>query len=154
MALLGRANFAWQSDYGQFYVIDTEDAGFRAPETITPEMEGRGLHVPQSGLVIYTQDCLQQHIRIAIHASQPVPSDKEPMSGRAWTRVETVRARFPYRTFTLTSPSAPDVLPCGPFFALPASEVMVRISWMEFEGSRDDSLPVEPDVIQLEFWPA
>jgi len=29
----------------------------------------------------------------------------------------------------------------------------MRIGWMEFQGSRDDSVPVEPDIIDISIWP-
>ena len=154
MALRGWATFAWQVDYGQFYLIDPEDTAFLAPVEITADMEKRCLHAPTAGLVIYTQDCLQQHIRITIHDIEPDHSPTEPTSGRPWTRVETIEAIFPSRRFTVSSPSTPYPLPGGPFFLLDADVSKVRVSWMEFQGSRDDSVPVEPDVIELAFWPA
>ncbi|MGU3538010.1 hypothetical protein [Methylobacterium sp. A54F] len=153
MTLRGWATFAWQADYGQFYLVDGEDAAFPAPTEITGEMEARRLHVPATGLVVYTQDCLQQHVRIAIHDAEPDRRDTEPMSGKPWSQVETAVARFPSRRFLLSSPSMPDPLPCGPFFLLDEGTVGVRVSWMEFQGSRDDSVPVEPDVIDIELWP-
>ena len=150
----GWATFAWQSDYGQFYLVDHETPDFAAPIEITPEMERRSLFVPPTGLVIYTEGSLQQHIRIAIYDTEPDHSPTEDMSGNPWTRIETVTARFPSRKFTLSSPSAPDPLPSGPFFLLDTADVMARISWMEFQESRDDSVPVEPDVIAITLWPA
>ncbi|WP_426960281.1 hypothetical protein [Muricoccus radiodurans] len=153
MTLTGSATFAWQADYGQFYLTDPEDPTFRPPVEITPEMEARSLFVPATGLVVYTGDCLQQHVHIAIHDAEPDHAPAEPMSGKPWTRVEAARARFPGRRFAISSPSLPDPLPCGPFFLLPSETVEVRIAWMEFEGSRDDSVPVEPDVIEVALWP-
>ncbi|BDG71370.1 hypothetical protein [Roseomonas fluvialis] len=149
----GWATFAWQSDYGQFYLVDRAGADVIAPVEITPEMEQRGLFVPPTGLVVYTQGCLQQHIRIAIYGTEPEHAPVEPMSGNPWTRVETVQARFPSRSFAISSPSMPDPLPAGPLFLLESEAVAVRIAWMEFEGSRDDSVPVEPDVIEVALWP-
>lgn len=154
MALKGWASFAWQADYGQFYLIDEADADFRAPETITPEMEAKRLVALSAGLVVYTNDSLQQHIRITIHDAEPEPFPAEPMSGQPWTQVETVHAWFPSRLFTISSPSMPYPLPSGPIFRLDADHVGVRIAWMEFDRSRDDSLPVEPDVIEVTIWPA
>lgn len=152
MTVLGWAAFAWQSDYGQFYLIDREDAAFLPPQKITPEMERRSLHVPPTGIIIYTNGCLQQRISISIHAAEPDPSPVEPMSGKAWTRIEAVEARFPSKTFSIAGPSFPNPLPNGPLFFLDRTNVTARISWMEFQGSRDDSVPVEPDVIAVELW--
>lgn len=152
MAIRGWATFARVSDYSQFYLIDCEDSAFVPPMEITPEMEARSLFVPPSGIVIYTQDCLQQHVSIAIHDNEPEHSSVEQMSGKPWTRIETAEVSFPSRRFTISSPSMPDPLPCGPVFFVDAAKVAARISWMEFQGSRDDSVPVEPDVIEVTFW--
>lgn len=148
----GWATFAWQSDYGQFYLIDPDEP-FTPPIEITPEMERRSLFAAPAGLVVYTQDCLQQHIRISIYDAEPDPSPVEQMSGKPWTRVETTPACFPSRKFTISSPSMPDPFPAGPVFLLDSGKVAARINWMEFEGSRDDSVPVEPDVIEITLWP-
>ena len=153
MTLRGWATFAWQADYGQFYLVDDAGESFDAPVRITPEMEARRVHAPATGLVVYTQDCLQQQIRVAIHAAEPTPEATEPMSGKPWTQVETIAARFPARRFTLSSPSTPSPLPAGPVFLLDTPTVRARVSWLEFEGSRDDSVPVEPDVIDIVLWP-
>ena len=149
----GWATFAWQSDYGQLYLVDRNDLSFRAPEIITDEMMQRGLCALPKGLVIYTNDCLQQHIRIRIFAAEPDYLPADQMSGNPWTNVETIEACFPSRTFLNSSPSIPDPLPAGPVFLLETEKVIARISWMEFQGSRDDSVPVEPDVIEITFWP-
>jgi len=45
----GWATFAWQSDYGQFHLVDRENEAFVAPVEITPEMEARSLCVMPSG---------------------------------------------------------------------------------------------------------
>jgi hypothetical protein len=153
LALRGWATFAWQADYGQFYLIDREDPAFVPPTEFTPEMERRSLFVPATGIVIYTNDCLQQHIRIAIHDSEPDHLPAERMSGKPWTRIETANASFPSQMFTISSPSMPDPLPNGPVFFLDTADVTLRISWMEFQGSRDDSVPCDPDVIEIAFWP-
>ncbi|MGL4284836.1 MAG: hypothetical protein ACRCVA_00740 [Phreatobacter sp.] len=153
MALVCWATLAWQADYGQFYLIDRDDTSFRAPEIITPEMEARSLFVPTSGLVVYTEGCLQQQIRILIHDAEPDHSPVEQMSGKSWTRIETATLRFPSQKFSISSPSAPDPLPNGPIFLLDSATATARISWMEFQGSRDDSVPVEPDVIEVALWP-
>lgn len=152
MALRGWATFAWQADYGQFYLIDCDDSDFMAPTEITAEMERRSLCVPATGIVIYTEGSLQQHIRIAIHDREPDHAPVEPMSGKPWTRIETADVCFPSRKFAISSPSMPHPLPAGPVFCLDAATVTARISWMEFQGGRDDSVPVEPDVIDLAFW--
>jgi len=154
LALRGGATFAWQADYGQFYLVDLENTAFLAPVEITAEMEKRCLHTPAVGIVIYTQDSLQQHVRISIHDTEPNHVATEPMSGNPWTRVETTEATFPSRRFTVSSPSTSYLLPSGPFFLLDVTDFMVRVSWMEFQGNRDDSVPVEPDVIELTLWPA
>jgi len=148
----GWANFAWQSDYGQFYLVDRADETFEAPIEITAEMEARSLHVMTAGIVVYTQSCLQQHIRLAIYDAQPDHPATEPMSGNPWTRVETAEVRFPSKSFSISSPSMPDPLPNGPIFLVDAVTCTVRISWMEFQGSRDDSVPVEPDIIDIAIW--
>ena len=149
----GWATFAWQSDYGQFYLVDCEDPAFTPPVEITPEMERRSLFVTPAGLVVYTQGCLQQHIRISIYDTEPDHSPVEQMSGKPWTRVGTTGAYFPSRKFTISSPSTPNPLPAGPVFLLDTERVAARIAWMEFQGSRDDSVPVEPDVIEITLWP-
>jgi hypothetical protein len=46
----------------------------------------------------------------------------------------------------------PYPLPGGPLFYLDAETVTARISWMEFEGVRDESVPFDPDVIQITLW--
>ena len=153
MTLRGRATFAWQSDYGQFYLIDRHDSAFRPPTQFTADIEKRSLFVPAAGLVVYTNDCLQQHVRILVYDSEPELSPVECMSGNLWTRIETAVAVFPSRKFTISSPSMPDPLPGGPVFFLDAAAVTAHVSWMEFHGSRDDSVPVEPDVIEIAFWP-
>ena len=153
MELLGSATFAWQADYGQFYLIDCKDEAFLAPTQITTEMEARRVVAPIAGLVIYTNDCLQQHISISIHAAEPDHPLTEPMWGKPWTQIETIRARFPSRRFTVSSPSMPYPLPSGPQFLLDTDSVIARVSWMEFYGSRDDSMAVDPDVIAITLWP-
>lgn len=150
----GWATFAWQADYGQFYLIDGDGADFHAPEEITTAMVEDSLAVLPSGLVVYTAGCLQQHIRIAIYAARPEQDPaQEPMWGKPWTHQRTVTAHFPSRRFTISSPSTPTPRPCGPLFLLDSPVVTIRISWMEFQDTRDDSVPVEPDVIDLAIWP-
>jgi hypothetical protein len=67
MTLRGRTTFAWQAADGPFYLGDCEDAAFLPPTGITGEMETWRLHAPATGLVVCTEGCLQQHVRIAIH---------------------------------------------------------------------------------------
>lgn len=149
----GWARFAWQADYGQFYLVDCQDHDFMAPVQITPEMEAQSLCVMPSGIVIYTQDSLQQQIRISIFSGEPEHQMTESMSGKLWTHIETAEVRFPSQRFFLSSPSSPAPLPNGPMFLADSINSVMRISWMEFQGSRDDSVPVEPDVIEIVLWP-
>jgi hypothetical protein len=149
----GWATFAWQSDYGQFYLVDREDRAFEPPAEITPETEGRSLCVMPHGLVIYTQSCLQQHIRIAIYDSEPEHPVTEPMSGNLWTRIEQTQASFPSKSFGISSPSLPNPLPCGPIFLVDSADCMIQINWMEFQNGRNDSVPVDPDIIDIAIWP-
>ena len=152
MTYLGGMRLSWQSDYSQFYLIDSEDHAFLAPDDITPEMMARNYHVPATGLVVYTQDCLQQRIDIVVYDAEPAATAVEAIGGKPWTAVETAHAIFPSGRFGVSSPSRA-VHPVGPFFVLGSTHVAVRISWMQFDGSRDDSVPIEPDVIQIELWP-
>ena len=151
--LLGRATFAWQSDYGQFYLIDGDGDNFQAPVEITPEMEKRGLLELDTGLVVYTNGCLQQHLRIDLYDREPAHPAVEAMTGAPWTRVATANLRFPSRSFRVSSPSSPDPLPGGPVFFVDAEAMAAWVAWKEFQGSRDDSVPVEPDVIEVIQWP-
>lgn len=147
----GWATFAWQSDYGQFYLVDREDV---APVENTMEMEARSLCVTPRGLVIYTQSSLQQHIRIAIYDSEPEHPVTEPLSGNLWTRIEQTQASFPSMSFGIFSPSLPDPLPYGPIFLVGSTDCVIQINWMESQGGRDDSVPVDPDIIDIAIWPA
>ena len=106
------------------------------------------------GLVIYTHSSLQQHIRIAIYDSEPEHPVTEPMSGNLWTRIEQTQASFPSRSFAISSPSLPDPLPYGPIFLVGSADCVIQINWMEFQGGRDDSVPVDPDIIDIAIWPA
>jgi hypothetical protein len=152
LAVRGWATFAWQSDYGQFYLIDKDERSFQAPVEITDEIEKQSFFAPTSGLVVYTNDCLQQHVRILVHDVEPKFPAIEMMSGRPWTRVASTKVDFPSRRFSLSSPSSPDPLVSGPFFHLEWPRVRAWIGWKEFQGSRDDSVPVEPDVIEIVLW--
>ena len=151
--LLGQATLAWQSDYGQFCLIDPGSSTYASPTEITAEMEARSLFVLKSGLVVYTSDCLQQHIEITVYDGEPAHPSTEPMSGAAWTRVEAADLTFPSRSFTISSPSRPDPMPFGPVFFVGAEAMKARIAWKAFQGGRDDSVPVEPDVIAISLWP-
>lgn len=135
-------------------MIDPAASTFEAPIEITPELEQRRFFAAPGGLVVNTAGCLQQHIRIGIYDTAPNRSKVEEMSGNPWTQSETAGAHFPSRKFTLSSPSMPYPLPAGPLFLLDAERVSIRIQWMEFQGSRDDSVPIEPDVIELTLWPS
>ena len=106
------------------------------------------------GAVIYTQSSLQQHIRIAIYDSEPEHPVTEPMSGNLWTRIEQTQASFPSRSFAISSPSLPHSLPYGPIFLVGSADCVIQINWMEFQGGRDDSVPVDPDIIDIAIWPA
>ena len=151
--LIGSASFAWQSDYAQFYLVDGDGIGCRAPFDITAQMTEAGLAVVDRGLVIYTNDCLQQHLWIAIYDGRPVLQEAEPMTGATWTKIGDTTIRFASGQFQLSSPSHPQPLPAGPFFQVPTAMMNARITWKEFEGERDDSVPVEPDVIAVTLWP-
>ena len=93
MTAQGWANFAWQSDFGQFYLIDCEEHDtFQAPAE--PEIVSKNCHAPARGLVVYTNGCLQQVLRIRIYDREPEPRAFEEMSGKPWTSVETARVRY------------------------------------------------------------
>ena len=149
----GWATFAWQSDYGQFHLIDRADTEFAAPVEFTAEMETRRLAVLPAGLVVYTNDCLQQQIRVSIYDEEPEAAPVEPFTGTPWTQDEVVDVRFPSKSFALSSPSHPTPLPLGPVFGVQDVAMRARIRWMEFQGGRDDSVPVEPDVVDVSLWP-
>ncbi len=158
MSQLGGATLAWQSDYGQFYLADAAAGDhLQAPTDITPEITARSWCIFPQGLAVYTNDCLQQHLRLTIHDSAPPPLPVEPFSGKPWTRIETVQMTFPSKRITLSSPSSRSGGSTGdlggPFFHLASAACHVRICWMEFPGSRDDSVPIEPDVIDMALWP-
>ena len=152
MTYLGGASFAWQSDHGQFYLIDSKDHAFLAPVDITPEMTARNYYAPATGLVVYTHDCLQQRIDIVVYDAEPAATSVEAIRGQPWNAVETTHATFPSGRFAVSSPSRA-VHRVGPFFVLGTQHAAVRISWMQIEGNRYDSTLIEPDVIQIELWP-
>jgi hypothetical protein len=154
MTYRGGATFAWQSDYAQFYLVDGDDPRFEAPTDITTEMTVRRWHRMASGLVVYSNDSLQQFIDVRIFGAMPSADPAEWRSGKAWTQTEMADACFPSRRLTLSSPSKAGTESCGPSFRVDATSMAVRIQWMEFQGSRDDSKPLVPDVIRLDLWPA
>jgi hypothetical protein len=149
----GWAMLAWQSDYSQFYLIDRGDETFEAPVEITDEIEKQSYVAKPAGVVIYTQDSLNQHIHIAIYDTEPEQSPTEPISGRPWTRTETADVKFPSKSFGVSSPSMPDPLPNGPFFLVDSTDCTLRIDWMEDQGIRDFSGPTDPDIIHLTLRP-
>lgn len=152
MPRIGGVRLAWQSDYGQFYLVDCSDAAFLALVDITQEIMARNYFVTPTGLVVYTNGCLQQHIHIFIHSVEPAAAPMEMISQRPWTAVETLRATFPSQRFTISSPGFPDTS-AGPIFIVPTKDVGVRISWCQRGGSFDDSVPMDPDVIDVTIWP-
>ena len=154
MSYRGGATFSWQSDYAQFYLVDIADNQFETPVDITPEMLSRRYHQMKTGLVIYTNDCLQQLIEVRIFDVMPKADSAEWRSGRTWTQVETVDVTLPSKMFTLNSPSISSLGGYGPNFRVDAATMVARIQWMELDGSRDDTKLVEPDVIQIDLWPA
>lgn len=154
MSYRGGASFAWQSDYAQVYLVDAGSASnFRAPEDITSEMMQRRWHGVPSGLVVCTNDTLQQVIEIRIFGAEPPVDASEWRSGRPWSQVELARAAFPSKQFALSSPSKAGTEGYGPAFRLDTADVSVRILWMEFGGNRYDTAPVQPDVIRIDLWP-
>jgi hypothetical protein len=154
MTYRGGATFAWQSDYAQFYLVDGDDPRFEAPVDITNEMTVRRWHRMASGLVVYSNDSLQQLIEVRIFGAEPAADPTEWRSGKPWTQTEIASAKLPSRRLTLSSPSKAGTESYGPSFRVDAVEMLARIQWMEFRGSRDDSKPVEPDVIRVDLWPA
>jgi hypothetical protein len=153
MSYRGGATFAWQSDYAQFYVVDGGDSQFEAPSDITAEMMVRRWHCTPTGLVVYTNDCLQQLIEVRIFGEEPPADASEWRSGKPWTQVEMARTQFPSCRFGLDSPSKGSPGKYGPNFRVDAVAITVRIQWLEFPGPRYDAGLIEPDVIRLELWP-
>jgi hypothetical protein len=153
MSYRGGATFAWQSDYAQFYLVDVVDNQFEAPTDVTPDITTQRCHPMTAGLVILTNDCLQQLIEVRIFGDEPSADTAEWRSGRAWTQVETVVVTFPSKQFTLDSPSKGSPGRYGPNFRVDATTMSVRVQWMEFQDSRDDTKLTEPDVIRLDLWP-
>ena len=153
MSMIGGAQFARQSDYGQFYLVDRDQKVSFESDVNTPEMEKKRVGATDFGLLVYTNDSLHLHVRIYIHDAAPEASATELMSYNPWTQVEELTARFPSRSFSIDSPSSAYPTQAGPVFFLPTDHVHIRVSWMEFQGERDESVPVEPNVIQVDIWP-
>lgn len=153
MTYRGSAALSWQSDYGQFYLIDSADPCFEAPTVITEEMAKRRWQRLPAGLAIYTRDWLQQVIDIRIFSAPPTADPTEWRSSRPWTQTETASASFPSRLFALSSPSTFGTEHYGPLFRVDAAEMVVRIQWMEQLELTDDSRPGHSDIIRLDLWP-
>jgi hypothetical protein len=154
MSYRGGASLSWQSDYAQFYLVDDATSDFAAPTDITTGMMERRWHPMSAGLVVYTNDCLQQLIEVRIFGAMPAPDPTEWRSGQPWTQIETAAVVVPSKQFTLSSPSKGGPGNYGPIFRVDAATMVIRIHWMEFQGSRYDDKLVEPDVIRLDLWPA
>lgn len=155
MSYRGGAALSWQSDYGQFYLVDGDDTCFVAPVEIPPEVSSRRWQrQSSSGLVVYTGDCLQQVIEVRIFGAPREADAIEWRSGNPWSQTELASATFPSSSFAVSSPSTSGTEHYGPIFRVDACEMRVRIQWMEFPGVRDDSKPILPDVIRLDLWPA
>lgn len=129
MAHRGGADLSWASDYGQFYLVDYEDREWNAPTAITNVMMQRRWSASSSGLVVYTNDCLQQIIEIRLHDSEPQHDATEWRSSSPWTQIETATATFPSKRFLIDSPSlGGSSYPGGPLFQLDGTAMAVRIS--------------------------
>ncbi len=154
MTYRGGAALSWQADYSQIYLVDSADSRFDAPVDIKEEIEKRRWQRLKSGLVVYTRDWLQQVIEIRIFGAPQDADSVEWRSGRGWTQTEAASAAFPSRMFTVSSPSKAGTESYGPFFRTDASEMIIRIHWMEQTERRDDSEPGPADVMRLDLWPA
>ncbi len=154
MTYLGGATVSWQSDYAQFYIVDADDMTFEAPVEITDQMMRQRWHRLPSGLVVYTNDCLQQLIEVRVFSAASPLDPNEWRSGRAWTQTETTEIALPSRRFALSSPSRARPGIAGPYFGVEAARMTVRILWMELIDPYDDSPARGPDVIRLDLWPA
>ena len=69
MTYRGGAALSWQSDFSQFYLVDSNDPRFEAPVNITEEMQKKRWQRLSTGLVVYTRDWLMQVIEIRIFAA-------------------------------------------------------------------------------------
>jgi hypothetical protein len=150
---LGGAEFAWVSDYAQIYFVDAADPRIAGIEDVPAADMERGFHLAPQALVVYTADCLRQHVRVALHDSAPQVSPREIMSEDVWTKVFEVAVTFPSGRFTISSPSKSGGEDYGPVFKAPAKVLRARLSWLEYEADRYDAFRPKPDVIQIELWP-
>lgn len=155
MSYRGGSALSWQSDYGQFYLLDLDAAAaFTAPVDISDEMMRKRWHQTPGGLVVYTNDCLQQVIEVRVFGEPREADPLEWRSGQAWTQSELTSMTFPSRLFVVSSPSRAGTEAYGPIFRVDTAANRIRIQWMESDANRDDGVPVQPDVIRLELWPA
>jgi len=150
----GGAALSWQSDFSQFYLVDSNDPRFEAPVSITEEMQRKRWQRLSTGLVVYTRDWLMQVIEIRIFAAPQAADPVEWRTGRAWVQTEIAKAAFPSHMFALSSPSKAGLEHYGPIFRTDASEMTVRLQWMEQTERHDDGVAGPPDVIRLDLWPA
>jgi len=150
----GGAALSWQSDYSQFYLVDSADPRFEASVSITGGVQKRRWQRLSTGLVVYTRDWLLQVIEIRIFAASRAADPVEWRTGRGWTQTETAQAAFPSRMFAISSPSRAGTEHYGPIFRADAAEMAVRIQWMEQIERHDDGAAGPADVIRLDLWPA
>lgn len=153
MSYRGGAALSWQSDYGQFYLVDSNDPRFEAPIDIGSASLERRWQRLSSGLVVYTRDWLLQVIDIRIFGEGQPADAREWRSERGWTKAETTAAAFPSRLFSVSSPSRAGTEHYGPLFRVDAVEMTIRIQWME-QTDRVNEREWPPDVIRLDLWPA
>ena len=151
---LGGATLAWVSDYSQIYFVDGADPVIVGIDDIPVSDMERGYHNASNALVVYSIDCLCQHIRIQLYDSIPVASVKDSMSEDAWNKTVETNVTFPSGSFTVSSPSKSGLETYGPHFKAPASKLRARISWLEYNDDHYDAFRPKPDVIQIELWPA
>ncbi len=154
MTYRGGVALSWQSDYSQVYLVDSADPRFEAPVNITEQMQKRRWQRLSTGLVVYTRDWLLQVIEIRIFDAPQAADPTEWRSGRTWTQTEVAQAAFPSRMFAVSSPSKAGLEHFGPIFRTDASEMTIRIQWMEQLERQDDSAAGTADVVRLDLWPA
>lgn len=150
MTYRGGTALSWQSDYAQFYLVDSADPRFEAPTTISEVIQQRRWHRLSSGLVVYTRDWLHQVIDIRIFSEPAAADPSDWRSGRSWTQTETASANFPSRIFAVSSPSKAGTEHYGPMFRVDAPDMIVRIQWMEHLDRHGDSTPAVLDVIRMD----
>jgi hypothetical protein len=151
---LGGARFAWQSDHAQIYVADGRDPFFNGIDQLGPEVFAKGFHIFPNGIAVYTKDCLRQEIEVAFHDAKPEAVAKEWRSEDAWTKTAEVAVSFPSGGFLLSSPSKSGGEAYLPVLKTPATHLILRLYWLEYEEGSYEPLRPKPDVIRLEFWPA